>query len=229
MKEYKLVIFDVDGTLVKPKSGSEFRDGADDWELLPRRADVLASLRQRGVKTAFASNQGGVAFGYMSEQDIVRELFLTADALGVDRDNVYWCCDHPQAKLEQYRRDSPWRKPGPMMLWTAMGFAGVKSHETLMVGDRPEDGKAAVAAGCAFRMAEDYFTPPTDPRHQWVHFQDRGKVWTSCERCGKIGPYPLDPDAGQDEPCSGMMDDLLKMRDIASQTEALKAQLERLR
>lgn len=223
-KEYKLVIFDVDGTLVKTKSGKEFRDGAADWELLPRRSEVLAALHEAGVKTAIASNQGGVAFGYMRQDDIERELCLTADALGMERATIHYCTDHPNATINEHRGDSPWRKPGPLMLMSAMAHAGVPREQTLMVGDRPEDQKAAEAAGCDFTLADEYFAEPVDPEHQWISGEDRGKTWRRCRRCGMVGGIGEDVTT----PCSGMMDEYLKLAQLEPQVADLTAELARL-
>lgn len=53
--------------------------------------------------------------------------------------------------------DEAWRKPNPGMLLQAMKDFRVKPHETLMIGDRPEDKGAAIAAGVAFIWAHEFF------------------------------------------------------------------------
>lgn len=70
----KLVIFDVDGTLVSTKSGATFRKSADDWQWLPGRLQKLQTLDRLGVKLAVASNQGGVAYGLLDPREIRHEL-----------------------------------------------------------------------------------------------------------------------------------------------------------
>ena len=45
MTNYKLIIFDADGTLVEPASGETFRKTADDWQWLPSRLEKLRELR----------------------------------------------------------------------------------------------------------------------------------------------------------------------------------------
>ncbi len=110
----KLVIFDVDGTLVTTKSGATFRKTADDWQWLPGRLEGLQELDRRGVKLAIATNQGGVAFGYFSHAAIVSELYKLADEAHIPL--VMWCETHPKASIDEYRVESPRRKPGPGML-----------------------------------------------------------------------------------------------------------------
>jgi histidinol phosphatase-like enzyme len=53
--------------------------------------------------------------------------------------------------------DPLWRKPGKGMLKFLMNHFGVEANETLCIGDRDEDQAAALAAGCAFIWAKDYF------------------------------------------------------------------------
>lgn len=157
MKTYKLHIFDVDGTLVSTKSGSTFRKSADDWQWLPGRLEKLKDLRENGVKLAIATNQGGVAFGYMKAQDIQDELSRMSEESGIIRDRCYVCFNHPKASVSYLRCDDTSRKPGPGMLLEAMNDAGVVPKDTLMVGDRPEDEQAAFSACVDFIHADEYF------------------------------------------------------------------------
>ncbi len=154
---YKLIIFDVDDTVSTTKSGAPFRRTADDWQLLPGRAEKLKQLREQDVRLALASNQGGVAFGYMEQRDIMLEIHKTAKALSVPKGGVYICYNHPSAKIGQYKHEDHRRKPGPGMLEDAMNDFESAPQETLMVGDRPEDEGAAKNAGCSFMWAKDFF------------------------------------------------------------------------
>jgi D-glycero-D-manno-heptose 1,7-bisphosphate phosphatase len=157
----KLVIFDVDGTLVETKSGETFRKTADDWQWLPGRLAKLQELHQQGKMLALASNQGGVAFGYMHEEAIRWELAKTANevAFGIP---YFICCTHPKAVYTQYQKNDERRKPGPGMLIEAQEHFKIGPIHTLMVGDRPEDEQAAQNAGVAFMWADDFFNRAPD-------------------------------------------------------------------
>jgi D-glycero-D-manno-heptose 1,7-bisphosphate phosphatase len=157
MKEPKLVVFDVDGTLTTTKSGAIFRKSADDWKWLPRRLQRIHSLIDSGIHVAIATNQGGVAFGYMKAQDILSELTRMCIEARIYPDRLYACYSHPKASLDQYREDSDRRKPGPGMLIEAMNDTDILPEDTLMVGDRDEDEQAAKAAGVDFQCADEYF------------------------------------------------------------------------
>lgn len=156
----KLVIFDVDGTLVETKSDATFRKSADDWQWLPGRLEKCKQLRGQGIRLAVATNQGGVAFGYMEESDIRAEIQRLCTEADITQSST--CYTHPKATLEQYRGEDHWRgqprrKPGPGMLQEIMHYAACTLEETLFVGDRPEDEQAAQAAGCSFQWADEFF------------------------------------------------------------------------
>lgn len=153
----KLVVFDCDGTLTQTITGDAFRRVATDHMPLPGRIDKLDQLHTQGVHLAMATNQGGVAFGYFSEADMLHELRGAAGWFKIAPEAVYVCFNHPKASIEQYRKDDPRRKPNPGMLLEAMRDFNVSPDETLMVGDRPEDEQAARNAGVQFCHADTFF------------------------------------------------------------------------
>lgn len=57
-------IFDMDGTLIKTKSGKDFALNADDWEWLsPNVPDILADYSKKGYNIVIMTNQKGVSQG----------------------------------------------------------------------------------------------------------------------------------------------------------------------
>jgi len=155
VSKYKLIIFDLDGTLVETRTGSVCRTRPDDWLFKAGVTTACLRLRKQGVQLAIATNQGAVAFGYLQEEAVRREVFRAANAIGVSA--VAMCFTHPQATLERYRELDPRRKPGPGMLQEIMSRSGADPSQTLMVGDRPEDKAAAAAADVAFAWAHEFF------------------------------------------------------------------------
>jgi D-glycero-D-manno-heptose 1,7-bisphosphate phosphatase len=153
--DYKLIIFDADGTLTTTKSGKTFRKTADDWQWLPGRLEKLKELDLQGMKLAVATNQGGVAFGYLNPHEIRSELYRMAKEAHCSY--VTMCFSHPNATIEMWKEDSSRRKPGPSMLLEAIKVLEAQKSDTLMVGDRPEDEQAAQNAGVAFMWADAFF------------------------------------------------------------------------
>ncbi len=158
MMDYKLIIFDVDGTLVSTKSGATFRKRAQDWQWMPGRLEKLHALKAQGIRMAIATNQGGVAFGYFEVTDILRELQAMARIAGIPKGGLYICYTHPKASIEQFRAVDNRRKPGPGMLLESMRDFEASPEETLYVGDLPEDEEAAKNAGVGFCWAGKFFS-----------------------------------------------------------------------
>lgn len=164
MKHFRLIIFDVDGTLTTTKSKETFRRTANDWEWLPERLEKLKELASQGTRFALATNQAGVAFPWskFSQEEMQAEI----DRVGSEIESIYnaVCYSTPNEKaLPQYHNPNDTRrKPGPGMLLEAMGmyrekYGELLAEHTLMVGDRSEDQAAASAAGVYFQHAESFF------------------------------------------------------------------------
>jgi len=158
---HKLIIFDVDGTLRRctvPGQVCPNEDG--EWELLPGVKEKLAKITWGSPakgKTAMgiASNQAGVAKGYVSEETADRLIFGTVRrAFGfVPVAGSVQKCPHDPAS------DCKCRKPHPLMLERLMRFWEVEPEETLFVGDMESDQAAARNAGCDFAWAREFFNP----------------------------------------------------------------------
>lgn len=152
-----LFCFDIDGTLTTTKSGEPFRQTADDWQWLPGRLERLIELHEQGKTLAVATNQGGIAFGYMDEGDMQTQLSILCNQAKITY--LYVCYAHPKASIDGYAEEIDLfdRKPSPGMLFKAMLTARVTVKETLFVGDRAEDEQAAKNAGVDFVWAKNFF------------------------------------------------------------------------
>ena len=63
-------------------------------------------------------------------------------------DRFYYCPYHPEATVQEYRRDHPWRKPHPGMILQAARDMGLDLSRSWMIGDQERDILAGKAAGC---------------------------------------------------------------------------------
>lgn len=159
-----LYIFDLDGTLIR----SFLREGAprgdfDLVEVLPGRLDVLRELRADGAHIAYATNQGGVAFGYQTKEQVVQKMDRVREALECGPDELLMVAyGHPFGRVPFYTYDDRRRKPHPGMILEAMRFWGVDAYHTTMVGDRPSDRMAANHAGVRYRDVSEFFEETPD-------------------------------------------------------------------
>lgn len=137
----------------------------DRVELLPGRAGVLWRLaRQPGARFALVTNQGGVAFGYQTKEQVGRKLAAVASACDFFYGKpftVHVAFGHPNATIDEYRAPElvEKRKPGPRMLYDALRAHDVHAHQAVYVGDMDTDLQCAEAAGVTFAYADDFFGP----------------------------------------------------------------------
>jgi len=141
------VIFDRDGVL---NEDTEYPHRPDQIVWTPTAKAAVKAVNDAGLLAFVATNQSGVARGFYGEQDVVdlhswmnRELM----AAGAHIDAFEHSPFHPEGAVETYRRDSDCRKPGPGMLNRLIEGHGVDRRRTVMIGDRPGDVAAGVAAG----------------------------------------------------------------------------------
>ncbi|NLP61663.1 D-glycero-alpha-D-manno-heptose-1,7-bisphosphate 7-phosphatase [Paraburkholderia sacchari] len=112
--------------------------------------ELVAQARARGYLVIVVTNQAGIGRGYYTEADFhalmewVGEQF---DARGGHIDKVYFCPDHPEHGVGEYRRVSEFRKPAPGMLLAARDDFDIDMKASLFVGDNLTDMQAGAAAG----------------------------------------------------------------------------------
>ncbi len=123
-------------------------------QLIDGVAAGLAKLREAGFRLVVVTNQGGVARGKYDESQV--DAVHQEIAAAVDRDagreglidRFYYCPYHPEATVEQYRRDHPWRKPRPGMILQAASDMRLDLGRSWVIGDQVRDIQAGRAAGC---------------------------------------------------------------------------------
>ncbi|MEZ4400167.1 MAG: HAD-IIIA family hydrolase [Kofleriaceae bacterium] len=136
----RAVFLDRDGTLVVDVGYP--RDPAA-VELLPGAAAALAGL-PADVALVIITNQSGLARGRITadEADAVQaEVERQFAAAGVRFAGAYRC---PHGPADGCRC----RKPAPGLLLDAAADLGLDLARSIMIGDKPSDVAAGVAAGC---------------------------------------------------------------------------------
>ena len=150
-----LIIFDKDSTLVESLGGRP-ANSIHEHRLLPNVLEKCAALKAAGHQLGIASNQGGVAFGYLS-LDEARAIMEHAASL-INADFYTFCPAHPKGKVKAFAYESLYRKPNPGMILDLAQRAGVQNvAEILFVGDLDTDQEAARRAGVKFEWAKDFF------------------------------------------------------------------------
>lgn len=143
------VFLDRDNTLIR--NDGDLGD-PEQVELFQGAASVIASLCGLGFKVVVVTNQGGVARGKYTEEDVeavherIRQL-VAAQCTGARIDRFYYCPFHPQAAVMRYKKEHPWRKPQPGMILQAAEDMHLDLRRSWMIGDQMRDIEAGDAAG----------------------------------------------------------------------------------
>lgn len=168
MKDYKLYLFDLDGTLAALDSHELYPDAAQ-W-LADNQSDWMIITNQGGIGLRHWMETGG--FGEPSKFPTLDSFRARIEALwpgaGIFERKVVMCARYQSKKsgewsplpqreghLSMWRQD--WRKPAPGMLVYAMSRKESTPEQTLMIGDSEDDRQAAAAAGCDFAWAWEFF------------------------------------------------------------------------
>lgn len=173
----RAVFLDRDGTLIERY---DYLVDEKQVVLLPRTVQALRMLQQRGFLLVVVTNQSAVARGLLTEKQlhvIHRRLEALLNEQGVTLEGVYYCPYHPEGSVEQYRRESDLRKPGPGMLLQAARELDIDLSRSWMVGDDHRDILAGKAAGCRTILIDPPGSPwplvgDSNPTHRVVNIQE---------------------------------------------------------
>jgi D-glycero-D-manno-heptose 1,7-bisphosphate phosphatase len=166
---------DRDDTLVYCDSVTPHGDLGDPdlVRLIPGVQGACRRLHDAGLRLVVVTNQGGVARGRYTEDDVHAVHQRLNDLLGGLIDAFRHCPYPPQGTVPAYAREHPWRKPAPGMLLDAARELGLDPARCWMVGDKPRDCEAGHAAGCRSILIPPPGAgpPPTSP-HAEFHARD---------------------------------------------------------
>ncbi|AGA16187.1 pnk protein [Thysanoplusia orichalcea nucleopolyhedrovirus] len=120
---YKVAAFDLDGTLISPKTQLKFPKDRDDWKLLPC-AFTLKHLYELGYDLVVFTNQSRLGSGKMKSDDLLHKLYNIKQAIGA-----------PISFYVAPNKDE-YRKPNTKM-WFEMvkQFARIDETQSFYVGD----------------------------------------------------------------------------------------------
>jgi len=174
---YELIIFDIDGTLAD-RDTNILLPGVSEW-FAQKKDNYLIALATNqggvGLRWWMVKDGFGDPDAYPDEDDALEHILAVVNQLRLeplrraDLDSRTYICyayqskksgkwsPTPEGREDRYQWMPDYRKPAPGMLLKAMQDANISTLETLMVGDGEEDEQAALAAGCDFQKANDFF------------------------------------------------------------------------
>ncbi len=139
----KAVFIDRDG-VINSDEGHYYVYKVDDFVFNPQVADSLSLLKENGFLLIMITNQGGVAKGEYTEDDIT----LVHDYMQAELskqnaafDAIYYCPHHNAIS------DCDCRKPKPGMILNAVKDFNIDLNKSFLIGDSQRDIEAGNAAG----------------------------------------------------------------------------------
>jgi D-glycero-D-manno-heptose 1,7-bisphosphate phosphatase len=141
------VFLDRDGTLLEEAG---YLDRLERLVFFPYTIDAVRLLNQAGFRVVIVTNQAGIARGIFKESFVAEAHAHVADRLaagGAHVDGFYYCPHHPEATVEEFRRDCECRKPKPGMLTRAAADLDLALDRSFVVGDRWHDLEAGQRVG----------------------------------------------------------------------------------
>ena len=126
-----------------------------EFVFIPGVFDAARRLCQLGYAIVAVTNQSGIGRGIYSAEDFLalddwmRQRFREE---GAEIVATYYCPHHPSEATGRYLLACNCRKPRPGMLLQAAADHGLALERSLLVGDKPSDLQAALAAGIPLRL-----------------------------------------------------------------------------
>ena len=162
----KVLYCDLDGTVRKcQEDGIGFVNSVSDVKVYDKVPDILKRYKEAGYRIVGITNQGGVALGHLSYDNMAQAIAETQRQTGNAFDKILVCIHHPDAKEKEMA--ICWcRKPRiGSIVEAAKSLAQTypeyyPPHMALFVGDREEDKQCAENAGIQFQVAKEWRENP---------------------------------------------------------------------
>jgi D-glycero-D-manno-heptose 1,7-bisphosphate phosphatase len=137
------VFFDRDGVLNQDK-GYIYK--VQDWVWIDGAINTIKRFNEANYWVFVVTNQSGVGRGLYTEEDVNRiHDHMRSDLAkqGVKIDDIRYCPHHANAKINAYKSECNWRKPGSGMLQDLISAWPVDKDNSLLIGDKETDIEAA--------------------------------------------------------------------------------------
>ena len=139
----KAVVFDRDGT-INSDEGHYYIYKPEDFVFNPGVIEGMKRLQEAGYLLFVITNQGGIAKGIYSHEDValVHQYMCTElEKQGVTISKIYYCPHHESVKT------CVCRKPSPFMVNRAIEEFHLDKSQSWFIGDDTKDVECAESAG----------------------------------------------------------------------------------
>jgi D-glycero-D-manno-heptose 1,7-bisphosphate phosphatase len=143
----KALFLDRDG-VINVDHGYVYQAG--DFDFIDGIFDLVKRANEQGYKVIVITNQSGIGRGMYTELDFAelsKWMVSKFAQRGATINDVLFCPHHPQATLEQYKKECECRKPNSGMLNMAASKHNISLTNSIMVGDNVSDVEAAIKGG----------------------------------------------------------------------------------
>jgi D,D-heptose 1,7-bisphosphate phosphatase len=149
MSEYPKAIFlDRDGTINPDEFG--YINNPEGYSLYPYAADAIKQFRDMGYLVFLVTNQGGVARGYITLEQM-HSVLKRAEELLAEQDTyldkIYYSPYYHAGVVEPWNIQHEDRKPGLGMFKKALAEFRFRPEHSWMIGDRYSDIEFGIKAG----------------------------------------------------------------------------------
>ncbi len=158
----KALFLDRDGVLNELNEGKAFISKIEDFRFKRGVFETLRYFQENGYLLIIVTNQSGIGVGLYKEEDyhILNDYMLDKFVQeGIEITEVFYSPFHKDG-FGKYKKDSDCRKPRPGMILNAVKKYDIDVKQSIMVGDKPNDVKAGMAAGI-----EDLFLVSTGAKY----------------------------------------------------------------
>ncbi len=135
MPKQKALFLDRDGVINR---NDKYVHKIKDFYFMDGIMDIVDAARDKGYKILIVTNQGGIGYGYHTEEQFLDLMEWLHDKF--DYDDFYYCPHHPEEGCYC-------RKPEPGMLLKAANEWDIDVKKSIMIGDMETDMGAAKNAG----------------------------------------------------------------------------------
>lgn len=118
-------------------------------QFIPGIFELVKKANEKNYRTIIITNQAGIAKGYFTIRDFInlmKWMKVEFQKRGAKLDNIYFCPHHPDAVIEEFKKESHFRKPASGMLLKAKIRFDLIMKDSFLIGDRVTDLEAGKGA-----------------------------------------------------------------------------------